>query len=117
MMKFVFVAAAAVFLAGSAGAQAPVVVIAEEPALPREKVSFADLNLDSDAGQKRLVWRIRGAAARVCDDVGKTGLESLVFRGCFQTAVQDGTWQMERILTARESGASIAATALTISGN
>lgn len=117
MTKFALMAVVTAFVAGSVGAQPPVVVIADEPPLPRESVSFADLNLGMAAGQERLVWRIKGAASRVCDDAGKTGIESLAYRSCFQVAVKGGLRQMEQLLSARESGSTLATAALTISGN
>lgn len=117
MTKYTLMAAVAAFLAGPAGAQPPVVVIADEPPLPRERVSFADLDLDTAAGQKRLVWRIKGAASRVCDDAGKTGFEVLVYRSCFKTAVKGGLRQMEQVLSARDSGSKLATAALTVRGN
>jgi UrcA family protein len=105
---------AAVFLASPAVAGEPVVVVADETPLPAEMVSFADLNLGSTAGQNRLVQRIRGAADHVCSDADKTGIEFLVYRGCFNTAVGNGIVQMQQVMAARKSGSPLAATALVI---
>jgi len=117
MTKFAHSAAAAALLAGMASAQPPVVVIADESPLPRERVSFADLNLDTAAGQKRLVWRIRGASNRVCSDVGKMGIETLMYRNCFRTALQDGLQQMQQVVAVRHNPTALASAALIIRGN
>lgn len=115
MMKLALLAgAAAVFLASPAVASQPVVVVADETPLPSEMVSFADLNLGSAAGQTRLVQRIRGAADHVCSDANKTGIEFLLYRGCFNVAVGNGIAQMHQVMAARDSGAPLAATALII---
>ena len=114
MTKLAFLTGAAAFLASSAIAGPPVVVVADETPLPTEMVSYADLNLGSVAGQNRLVQRIRGAADHVCADAEKTGIEYLVYRACFKSAVGNGIQQMEQLLADRESGAPLAAAALII---
>ena len=62
-MKTALIMLSTVALSVSAAAE-PVLVTAE--VLPSERVSFADLNLSSAAGQKTLKRRIYGAAERVC---------------------------------------------------
>lgn len=117
MTKAFILAIATACVATSAGAQPPLVVTADAIPPPTARVSFADLNLDSAAGQERLVRRIHSAASSMCIEAGKQPLETITAqRSCFKTAVSDGIDQMQRVLAARKSGASLASTALTISG-
>ena len=50
--------------------QGPVVVTApqDEEALPTRRVNYADLNLASNSGAKRLHWRVNGAIRSVCSE-------------------------------------------------
>ena len=105
---------AAAFLGGSANAE-PVMVTTQ--ALPSERVSFADLNLGSAAGQKTLKRRIRGAAERVCEAAGSRDLEIyLITHGCFISAYKAGIQQMDTVIARRAAGSTVAAAALTIRG-
>lgn len=107
---------AAAFIGSSANAD-PVLVTTQ--VLPSERVSFADLNLGSTAGQKTLKRRIRGAAERVCDAAhpGRSDFENyLVTHGCFTTAYRDGLRQMDTVIAGRAAGSTVAAAALTIRG-
>lgn len=81
-----------------------------------EQVNYADLDLQSASGKAALESRIRGAAERVCIDNGEADLRTrLAGRACFKTALTNGLSQMNRELAGR-SGATLAASALTITG-
>lgn len=84
---------------------------------PVEKISYSDLDLGSPSGQATLGQRIRAAASRVCGS-GSTEqslADNLAGRVCFKTSVADGLHQMDRLIAARNSGATMAA-AVTIVG-
>ncbi len=105
---------AAALLGGSASAK-PVLVTTEP--LPSERVSFADLNLNSAAGQAALKRRIRGAAERVCNFTGDRSLDTyLVTHGCYVSAYKSGLRQMDTLIARRATGSTIAAASLTIRG-
>ena|SRR5688500_2041725 len=114
MNRFAIFAAGTALMSVAAIAEPVVVVIADEAPAPIERVSFDDLDLGSAAGQQRLVKRIKGAAERVCDDIGHTGLDALQYRHCFNVALGGGRRQMEQLLAARENGAMIATASLSI---
>lgn len=94
----------------------PVVVRANPDELPTARVSFADLNLSSAAGQKELRERIGRAAADVCFfSSGTVSLyQYIAERGCFRTARADGFRQMERVLESRSLGLAIATSSIVI---
>ena len=105
---------AAALLGGTASAEP--VLVSSEP-LPSERVSFADLNINSEPGQAALKRRIRGAAERVCEFAGDRRLDTyLVTRGCFVSAYKNGVRQMDTMIARRASGSTIAAASLTIRG-
>ena len=86
--------------------------------LPSERVSFADLNLDSTAGRETLKRRIRGAAKRVCEVEADRSFESyLIIRGCSVSAYMDGLREMDTLIARRAGGATVAAAFLTIRGD
>lgn len=115
MRKIVLAASSFVLAASSAIAQPPVVVTGE-PA-PIRVVSYDDLNLDSKAGQTKLVNRIRGAASDLCFESGREDVEfTMARRSCYRTALSGGLDQMNRAIAARASGATLAAATLTIRG-
>ena len=62
MRKAITLITAAAFGASGVAAQPPVVVTAA----PFKVVSYADLNISSEAGQTRLTHRIRAAASDLC---------------------------------------------------
>ena len=112
MTKIAMFVAAAVLAAGSAGAQ-PVVVAADSP--PTARVSFADLNLETEAGKARLEKRIRAVASNLCLGSPRVPIEEFMWqRKCYNSALADGLKQMDRIIAARENGSALAAAALTI---
>ena len=85
---------------GTAIAQPPVVVTRD--AAPSAVVSYADLNIWSDAGQDKLVHRIRAAATDICYESNKAEVKVAVAqRACFNTALGSGLRQMNRALAAQ----------------
>lgn len=98
--------------AGSAVAQPGVVVTRE--AVPTAVVSFADLNIWSQAGQDQLTRRIRSAASDICIDSYKVDLETGSYqRHCFNTALNSGLKQMNMAIASRPG--TLAATTLIVS--
>ena len=104
-------------LVGATGAAAqPPLVVTGEP-LPFRVVSYADLNLGSQAGQERLVHRIRAAASDLCIENSREEIKfSTARRACYRTALNSGIRQMNSAVAASESGTTLAAATLTISG-
>ena len=106
---------AAAFLVGPAKAE-PVLVTAKS--LPSERVSFADLNLNSTAGRETLKRKIRGAAERVCEVAAGRSFDSyLIMRGCSVSAYEDGIREMDTLIARRAGGSAVAAAFLTIRGD
>jgi UrcA family protein len=109
-MKSLLLAALAVGLTATpvqAGPE-PVRIIAIEDA-PRVTVSYADLDLWSQAGQDRLDARIRYAAKRVCGDFREDRLEFVANRlTCRQQAIDDAAVQVARIAQATRKGEQLA---------
>jgi UrcA family protein len=110
-MKTVMIIASAIsFIATPALAQ-------DFGSTPSEKIAYGDLDLGSPGGKATLEQRIRAAASRVC----RTGsneqslADNLAGRVCFKTSVADGLHQMNQLIAARNSGATMAA-AVTIVG-
>jgi UrcA family protein len=87
-------------------------VLADEPA-KSIKVSYADLDLSTQAGATTLYTRIRGAARQVCGDEGSTYTDHAIWRGCFKRAVGDAVTKVNSPrLTALHQGKSPAVTAM-----
>jgi UrcA family protein len=53
------------------------------------KVSYRDLDPNSEAGAQRLYYRIRGAARRVCGEEGRSLDDQLQWNRCVHAAVTD----------------------------
>lgn len=114
-IHLIFLSAAA-FALGSSGTSAQTVVVKSNP-WPSEKVSFADLNLDTTAGRATLDRRIRGAARRVCVIDADRSLENFsAGKLCYAAAVVDGHRQMTDVIAGRQFGSGIATATLTIRG-
>lgn len=86
MVKIMPLAAACVLTAATFAASppalakrgGPITVIGRAAAdVLSERVSYRDLNLASVQGEKRLVYRVRGAIGRVCPDDGTGPLNEL----------------------------------------
>lgn len=81
-----------------------------------ERVTYADLDLGSPAGQAALLRRMEAAANRVCDYGGMQTMEDFSKSGqCYRRAIGDGKQQMNQLVAARSAGSVLAASALTIS--
>ncbi len=91
-------------------------VIIEGSSLPSERVSFADLNIESQDGVRTLKARIRSAAGRICLSNQVEPLRArLNAMTCFRTAIGNAHGQMDRIVAERASGTSLVAMAITVS--
>ena len=98
---------------GTAFAQPPVVVTRDTA--PSAIVSYADLNIWSDAGQERLVNRIKAAATDICFESNKVEVKVAVAQHtCFNTALDSGLRQMEMAIAARP-GSTLATSTLLVS--
>ena len=69
-------------------------VLGATPALADEaarsmKVSYADLDLSTEAGAATLLSRIRSAARQVCGYDGSTFTDKAIWNSCFKHAVGD----------------------------
>jgi UrcA family protein len=117
-MKTIIVAACILGLAGARAAAAPVVI--EGHRVPTqefltERVSFADLDISSQAGLGTLRGRIHAAATRVCASNNSEPLVATIESlGCFRRAMIDGSAQIDRILAARNAGTVVAATTVSV---
>ena len=105
----------------SAGQDKPVVVLAEPQENVRtERVSYADLDLATRAGEKRLNYRVANAVKRVCMfNDGRIGLQDLSYYDCAGTAWDGANPQIARAVNrakeiALTGKSSIAAAAITI---
>lgn len=108
----VVLGAGAIVPATSAAAADTVIVTAPAPSA---RVSYADLDLGSQAGRAQLQQRIRGAAGSLCFEDNVNPLDVRLLRhACFTAAVADGYRQVDELVTARGSGTAVAASALTI---
>jgi len=80
-----------------------------------ERVTYADLDLGSPAGEAALVRRIEAAANRVCDFGGMQTMDDFSKSGrCYRRAIGDGQKQMNQVIAARSAGSVLAASALII---
>jgi UrcA family protein len=107
MRKAITLITAAAFGAGGVAAQPPVVVTAS----PFKVVSYADLNISSQAGQTRLVHRIRAAADDLCLEDNREEVKvKAARRTCFDTAYNGGLAQMNMAIAGRPNSALATAT-------
>lgn len=98
LSDIVVTVAAAVTLSGLAtvegiAAERPIVV--EGSAYPTEVVSYADLNLASEAGMRALNSRVRSAASRLCRNPGVLGVaETAAASKCMTLAIRGADRQI-----------------------
>ena len=106
-----------IILAATASVAATPAASQDSSGQPRERVSYAGLDLASEFGRAALEQRIHAAASRVCDvDFRRESLaEESAVRLCYNRSVADGNRQMSELLTERRSGAASAASTLIIS--
>lgn len=77
-------------LIGCLAASAHATTTANTAKVRQQVVSFADLNLETEAGAKTLVRRIKFAARRVCG-VGELGLIAIEFRAQLHRCAEQAT--------------------------
>lgn len=92
-MKHKFLIAAAGLVASAASANTPSIIVVNDR--PAARVSYADLDLASQAGRIRLEARIGRAASMLCDENGVRPLPAkLQSAECFRKAAASGQAQM-----------------------
>lgn len=83
-------------------------IVATAPAGETEvvKVSYADLNLDSDVGLARLDSRLRAAARSVCDvrPEFENSVREMATGRCFRSALSRGRDAGREIIAAQQAG-------------
>ena len=118
-MKTIIIAACILGTTSAMATAAPVVIKGDRAATEEfftERVSFADLNISSQAGLDTLRRRVRAAATRVCESVNPEPLmASVESLGCYRRTMGDSYAQIDSILAARGTGAAIAAVSVTVS--
>ena len=103
---------AAVAASGSAAGQEPITVVV---GVPTARVSFADLNIHTAAGQARLEQRVRSAASDLCLDRNVRDMDRVMAgQGCLSSAIASGHTQIARLLQNDGQLGAAAATAITI---
>ena len=96
-MKLYLLFGAAVTLATSVNAATTTDVLVQQG--PTARVSYADLNLGSQAGRDTLAGRIESAADMLCDATSIEPVSLKVERvRCHRVAVASGTAQAVRII-------------------
>jgi UrcA family protein len=118
-MKRIILSGCILALASANATAAPVIIQARRapPAqeLLTERVSFADLNISSQAGLRTLKGRIHAAAARVCGSNNPEPLQaSIESLHCYRTAMSDSYGQIDRIFAARNVGTAVAAATISV---
>ncbi|MGH6696650.1 UrcA family protein [Sphingopyxis sp.] len=96
----------------------PIVATAPAGEIEVVKVSYADLNLDSDVGLARLDSRLRAAARSVCDvrPEFESTVRKMSTRHCFRSALSRGREAGKEIIAAQRTGAPLTlASAIIIS--
>jgi UrcA family protein len=89
-----------------------------QSAVRSEQVTYADLNLGKSGAEATLQDRIRAAAGRVCELGAMQSLEDFSASShCFKRAVADGYGQMNKLIAAKNTGATVAASAIVISAH
>jgi UrcA family protein len=81
-------------------------------------VSYADLNLNSEEGAKRLQYRITSAARKVCGPRPSRNLKYMMdYQQCFKVAANGGKKAMVTLLAQAKDGKALAGNGtLSISG-
>ena len=112
MNSFKLIRASSFALVAVLGVLGSVQVLAGEPA-KSIRVSYADLDLSTQAGAQTLYHRIRGAARQVCGDEGTSYTDKAIWRSCFKNAVGDAVAKVNSPqLTALHQGKSPSVTAM-----
>lgn len=112
MKMIVIIAAAGIFAASLATAASADPTWSKDPTVT-EKVSYADLDLSSVAGQKHLKYRISFAAYRLCQvDPPATPSPAIADPICLRHAMTDGLAQMQRAIAAAANHQTLASASL-----
>jgi UrcA family protein len=112
-MKSIVIVAATSFIAASLATAANAEPSSSKDPIVTEQVKFADLNLSSATGQKRLKDRISFAAYRLCLlDPPASPSPATADPVCFRKAVNDGLAQMERAVAAANNHSTLASASL-----
>src|SRR5215467_8264036 len=112
MNSFKLIRASSFALVAVVGVLGSAQVLAGEPA-KSIRVSYADLDLSTQAGATTLFNRIRGAARQVCGDEGTTYTDHVIWQGCIKRAVGDAVATVNNPrLTALYQGKSPSVTAM-----
>ena len=102
MKMIVISAAAGIFVASLAISARADPYWSKDPKVT-EKISYADLDLSSAAGQKHLKNRISFAAYRLClADAPASPSPAVADPNCFRHAMTDGLAQMQRAIAAAD---------------
>ena len=100
--------------AGIASAQPPVTVYGSHA--PTARITYADINLASASGVKKLQNRVRAAASDLCLEPVKEDLNVSTARMmCYRTATGDGFAQIDRLVADKMAGRASLTTAILIS--
>ena len=106
-MKIVVIALAADLIAASLATAANADPPRNKVPMVTEQVSYADLDLASAAGQKRLKDRISFAAYRLClVDMPASPSPPIADPICFRNAVNGASAQMQRAVARASSGSA-----------
>lgn len=120
VMKTIILGACVLALTSARAAAGPVIIEGHNSPLQEfltEQVSFADLDISSEAGLSALKTRINVAATRVCASVNPEPLmATLESQGCYRRAVNDSYAQAERAHL-RNAGAAVAAATVSVSAH
>lgn len=96
----------------SPGISEPIIV--QDAVTPTARVSYADLNLQSDAGREVLQARVRRAADSLCLEGGNVDLVRwTVEHDCYRNAIASAQPQIDAAV--RSLGVVAAAAAITVS--
>ena len=108
-MKALIVAVASGFIVGSLANAASAEPLGSKDPPVTERISYADLNLGSAAGQNRLKDRIGYAAYRLClIDSTATPSPAVADPGCSRKVMAEGLAQMQRAVARSSSGPALA---------
>jgi len=72
-----------------------------------ELVSYADLHLASMQDRKRLEWRVRASASRLCTEDTNALPTAYVDSGCYRAAMADARRQMDRAIAQASGGPAL----------
>jgi UrcA family protein len=110
-MKAMLTAAAAGIIAASLATGASADASWSKDPTATERVRYADLDLSSAAGQRRLKDRISYAAYRLClVEAPASPTPAIADPVCFRKAKNEGLAQMERAVAAATSSYRVAST-------